>query len=166
MIFQVYGDISKYNSASLITTDFFTKEDKQMDDKPMPDFKEAMSRIQLVTGCGTQQELASLLGIKQSSISDAKKRGSIPSDWLLTLWRKKGVNPDWILWGQGAKWLQAAEILNAAIPPIIYLKEVHPPEECSIEELIIEIVRRVINTSHYASYEAGPSGIVSTSDRS
>ncbi|WP_288956762.1 helix-turn-helix domain-containing protein [uncultured Desulfovibrio sp.] len=117
-----------------------------MDDKTTPDFKEAMGRIQIVTGCGTQEELASLLGIRQSSISDAKKRGSIPSDWLLTLWRKKGVNPDWIMWGQGAQWLQTTELLEVATPQTIYVKEVRPPDECTIEELMVAIVQRCINS--------------------
>ncbi|MCC8195122.1 MAG: helix-turn-helix domain containing protein [Deltaproteobacteria bacterium] len=108
---------------------------------PRSDFMEAMSRIQLVTGCGTQQELAEFLGIRQSSISDAKKRGSIPSDWLLTLWRKKRINPDWILTGQGPRDLHAIED-GGAIPQYVYMKEIRPPEECSMEELIVEIFRR------------------------
>ncbi|MCD7982756.1 MAG: helix-turn-helix domain containing protein [Desulfovibrio sp.] len=114
-----------------------------MSDKPTTDFTEAMNRIQFITGCGTQQELASLLGIRQSSISDAKKRGSIPADWLLTLWRKKGVNPDWILWGQGERGVQPMDLVKTVTPPVVYVKEIRPPEECSIEELMREIIHRL-----------------------
>ena len=62
-----------------------------------------MERIQAVTGCGTQRELGRFLGINQSAISDAKRRGTIPAEWLLTLLRGKGINPDWILTGKGAR---------------------------------------------------------------
>lgn len=115
-----------------------------MVDKPIPDYKETMGRIQLVTGCRTQQELAEFFGIRQSSISDAKKRGSIPSDWLIILWRKKGTNPDWILRGQGAKMLQPVDFMENVAPPIVYIKEIRPPEECSIEELVKEIIRKAL----------------------
>jgi len=107
-----------------------------MGDRPIPDYMEVISRIQQVTGCGTQQKLADFLGIKQSSIADAKKRKRIPSDWLLTLWRKKGVNPDWVLTGQGSTGLQPVDLPEAVAPPAIYIKEIRPPEDCSIEELI------------------------------
>ena len=103
----------------------------------------ALKRFFEAAGCRTQVELAEFLGIKQSSVSDAKERGSIPSDWLLTLWRKKGVNPDWILTGQGTKGLQPADFLKPIAPATVYIKEIRPPEECSVEELMAEVVRRV-----------------------
>lgn len=59
-------------------------------------FDEALERIKRATGARTQVDLASILGIRQSSISDAKRRQSIPADWLLKLFRSHGLNPDWI----------------------------------------------------------------------
>lgn len=105
-----------------------------------------LDRIFEAAGCRTQTELAEFLGIKQSSIADAKKRGSVPSDWLLTLWRKKGINPDWILTGQGARRLQPVEYEKAMTPPIVCIKEIRPPEECSIEQLVKEVIRRTLVT--------------------
>lgn len=64
-------------------------------------FDEQMERIKLITGKKTQVELAELLGIKQSSISDAKRRGSIPANWLIMLIRLNFANPEWILTGDG-----------------------------------------------------------------
>lgn len=61
------------------------------------DFELAMERIQAITGCRTQTELGNALGIKQSSISDAKRRQVIPDGWLVTLFRCYGANPSWIL---------------------------------------------------------------------
>ena len=99
-----------------------------MNESPsVSDFVEVMGRIQLISECRTQTELADFLGLRQSSISDAKKRGSIPSDWLLTLWRKKGGNPERILTGQGSQKLHPAECL----------------EQYETEELLAEIASRI-----------------------
>lgn len=70
--------------------------------------KEALTRIYAVTGARTQLQLAEVLDSKQSSVSFAKRRGSIPDAWLITLLRRYSINPEWILTGQGAKYLAPA----------------------------------------------------------
>ncbi len=60
--------------------------------------------------CRTQAELADFLGIRQSSIAVAKRRGRLPSDWLIKILRMRGVNPDWILFGSAPKFLSASDI--------------------------------------------------------
>lgn len=50
-------------------------------------------------------DLADILGIRQSSISDAKRRGEIPASWLLTLLKNYRVNPEWIITGNGPQYL-------------------------------------------------------------
>lgn len=62
-------------------------------------FEAAFARICEVAGCRTQVELAEFLDIRQSSISDAKRRCSIPADWLIKIWRMTHVSPDWIMQG-------------------------------------------------------------------
>lgn len=69
-------------------------------------FDEAMERIKKATGTRTQVELAGLLNIRQSSISDAKRRKSIPDNWLVALYEQYGLNPAWIKSGQGAAYLK------------------------------------------------------------
>lgn len=69
-------------------------------------FKEIYDRIREITNAPTQVELAKVLGIRQSSISDAKRRGSIPSEWYLTLFEKFGLNPDWLKKGIGPTYLR------------------------------------------------------------
>lgn len=64
-------------------------------------FDKQMDRIRLVTQTRTQVELANFLGIRQSSVSNAKRRGTIPADWLLTILRIRNVHPEWILTGEG-----------------------------------------------------------------
>jgi hypothetical protein len=71
---------------------------------------EAYERIKIATGLQTQVELAELLGIRQSSISDVcRRRCKIPDSWLITIWRKTKINPDWIETGQGKKFLVEAD---------------------------------------------------------
>lgn len=65
-----------------------------------------LKRIQVVTNTRTQAELAALLGIRQASISDAKRRQSIPAEWYLKLFEKLGVNPDWLKKGTGPIYLR------------------------------------------------------------
>ena len=64
-----------------------------------------LARVFEAAGCQTQLQLAAILDIRQSSISDAKRRGAIPSDWLIKLLYLRGVNPAWIMDGIGPKFL-------------------------------------------------------------
>ncbi len=50
--------------------------------------------------CRTQVELAAFLEVAQSSVSDAKRRGRIPAERLMTLFEKKRITPEWVLYGQ------------------------------------------------------------------
>ncbi|MGE4552848.1 MAG: helix-turn-helix domain-containing protein [Desulfovibrionaceae bacterium] len=73
------------------------------------DYEAAMARIHSVLGTRTQVQVAEALGVRQSSISDARRRNSIPDSWLLTILRRHWVNPEWIRTGQGARYLAEAE---------------------------------------------------------
>ncbi len=108
----------------------------------------ALDRIFEAAGCRTQVELAEFLGIRQSSISDAKKRGAIPAEWLIKLLRENQINPDWILTGEGPRVLQPAEYVEAVKPLVVHSVEIRPPEQCSTEELLTEIVRRALQNIH------------------
>ncbi|WP_461209271.1 LexA family transcriptional regulator [Desulfocurvus sp. DL9XJH121] len=68
-----------------------------------------MDRIKEATSTRTQVELAAVLGIRQSSISDAKRRDSVPADWYLTLFREYGLNPDWLAFGRGPRYIKTKE---------------------------------------------------------
>lgn len=72
-------------------------------------FEAAYARIREALSIRTQVQLAEVLGIRQSSISDAKRRESIPSDWLLTLALDHGLHPTWVLTGQGGKFMIASD---------------------------------------------------------
>jgi len=49
----------------------------------------------------SQNRLAILLDINRAGITQAKKKGSVPDKWILELYRKYGINPDWIETGKG-----------------------------------------------------------------
>jgi hypothetical protein len=75
----------------------------------MASFMEVYQRIQFATNTRTQAELANVLEIRQSSISDAKRRNSIPSDWYMKLFEKVGLSPDWLRHGAGPMYLRTEQ---------------------------------------------------------
>ena len=72
----------------------------------MPAFADVYERIKMATNCRTQMELAAVLDIRQSSISDAKRRNTIPGDWFMKLFERFGLNPDWLKQGAGPMYLR------------------------------------------------------------
>ena len=72
-------------------------------------FDEVFRRFQSVTGTSTQQELADVLGIKQSTISESKKRNTVPPGWYITLFEARGVSPDWLKRGRGPVYLRTED---------------------------------------------------------
>lgn len=75
----------------------------------MVNFEEIFERIKLATNTRTQVELAEVLDIRQSSISDAKRRNSVPSDWYMKLFEQFGLNPDWLKKGSGPMYLRTEQ---------------------------------------------------------
>ena len=69
-------------------------------------YEKTIERIKAVTRTRTQNELAEILAIRQSSIADAKRRQSVPGAWYMTLFEKLGVNPDWLKSGIGPVYLR------------------------------------------------------------
>jgi phage repressor protein C with HTH and peptisase S24 domain len=68
-------------------------------------FEAFLKRISETTGIGSQAELAEVLDINRSAISQARKKDAIPSKWLLRLFRIYGLNPDWAETGNGQPFL-------------------------------------------------------------
>ena len=75
----------------------------------MNSFMETYQRIQLATNTRTQGELANILEIRQSSISDAKRRNTIPSRWYMQLFEKFGLSQDWLRYGVGPMYLRTEQ---------------------------------------------------------
>lgn len=69
-------------------------------ENPSP-FIEQLKHIHQITGTHSQTGLAAYLGVRRSAVTNAKRTGMIPAEWLLTLLRVANVNPEWILSGAG-----------------------------------------------------------------
>lgn len=64
-------------------------------------FDSFIKRVFKATGMRSQSELADVLQINRSAITQARYKNSIPDKWILQLYRSCGLNPDWIESGQG-----------------------------------------------------------------
>ena len=61
------------------------------------EFETFFARIQAaLPAIETQRDLADLLDIRQSSVSDAKRRQVVPGEWAIKLLRSHQLNPLWI----------------------------------------------------------------------
>jgi phage repressor protein C with HTH and peptisase S24 domain len=100
------------------------KKKRKCDEAQLKWFEDALERIKKATGARTQVQLAEVLDVRQSSISDAKRRCSIPSDWFLKLYRSHGLDPDWLAEGVEPVYINAAK---AKIPADTLLREAPAP---------------------------------------
>lgn len=78
-------------------------------------FNEFMKKAGQITGCGTQMELAKILEVNRSAITQAKNRDAVPERWLLTLARKYALTPDWYESGVITPYSAAARMERARI---------------------------------------------------
>ncbi len=74
----------------------------------MKDFMEVFSRLENL-GITTQQDLGESLGITQSAVSDAKKRGRFPRRWAEKLSKKFNISLDFLLSGEYKEKIQTPE---------------------------------------------------------
>ena len=97
---------------------------------PSSDLESQFRRVFEAAECETQAQLAECLGIRQSSVSEARRRKAVPREWLLTLFQKKGINPDWITTGKE--------------PRLLIQAEGRPVTDYTTDELVAELVRRAL----------------------
>ena len=126
--------------------------------KRTPVFTAQYARLFEAAGCRTQVELAGVLGIRQSSVSDAKRRNTLPAEWLLRLLQRKGINPEWILSGQGARFLlpcegnASARCSAQAVQPVPAEGAartspsvcIYPSGQCPVQSLVTDLLRRAL----------------------
>ncbi len=66
-------------------------------------------RVLEATHCHTSQDLAEYFGIPLSSarkgIASIQKGGMVPDSWLVVLMRVQNVHPEWVLTGNGPRWM-------------------------------------------------------------
>lgn len=91
-----------------------------------------IERMQAALGARTQTELAHHLGVRKAAITDAKRRGHAPSEWLLKLCLERGINPGWLMTGAGPQVVHAEEPAPAAPTvrrlPLVSKPHAAPPD--------------------------------------
>ncbi|MDQ7831004.1 MAG: S24 family peptidase [Desulfovibrionaceae bacterium] len=65
------------------------------------EFDAFFQRAGRTCGVKSQSELAGLLGVHRSAVTQAKNKDSVPKSWALTLSGLFGVDPQWLLTGVG-----------------------------------------------------------------
>jgi len=70
------------------------------------DFDQINQRAFEARGTDPQNELAQALQINRSAVTQARKKGQVPDRWLLKLYRKFGLNPEWLESGNGRSYLR------------------------------------------------------------
>ena len=72
-------------------------------------FESFLQRVFQATGITSQTELASVLKINRSAITQARKKNSIPDKWILQLYKTFGLNPDWVETGSGRTFIKKSD---------------------------------------------------------
>ena len=61
-----------------------------------------IERLRLASGARTDRELASFLNVSAAAISNARKSGRIPPDWVIDTGLRTGRSIDWLVCGTPA----------------------------------------------------------------
>lgn len=73
------------------------------------EFENFIKRVYEATGIESQTDLARILGVNRSAVTQARKKGAIPDRWLLQLYRGYGLNPEWLEKGSGSTFVGAKQ---------------------------------------------------------
>lgn len=80
-----------------------------------------INRIMDATGIHSQADLAKELGINRSGITHARNKNRIPDNWIIRLYRRYKLNPEWIESGVGKVFLHSensGDLLFKQIPKV------------------------------------------------
>jgi len=72
------------------------------DERDQAGFEGFFTRASRAAGLASQAELAAMLGVHRSAVTQAKKKDAVPKAWVLAVSRRAGVDPDWLEFGTGA----------------------------------------------------------------
>lgn len=76
-----------------------TGRDAQQD-QPGGGFEGFFARAAKAAGLASQAELAGLLGVHRSAVTQAKRKDAVPKAWVLAVSRRTGADPDWLEFGR------------------------------------------------------------------
>lgn len=81
-------------------------------------FENFFNKISEALGIRNQNELSTILGVNSSNITQARKRDRVPANWILQLYRKHGINPNWLEKDIGPVFIQIFNNSNNEFTPI------------------------------------------------
>lgn len=90
-----------------------------MSSKELHNVKEILQRLKVITNANTDTELASMLGVNQSTISVWKMRNSIDYDLIFTKCNNNDINLHWLLTGEGEPYINSNLGSEYALVPVI-----------------------------------------------
>ena len=69
-------------------------------------FESFLQRVYRTTDIASQTELAAVLQINRSAVTQARKKDTVPARWILQLFRIFGLNPIWLENGVGEPYMK------------------------------------------------------------
>lgn len=63
--------------------------------------EQIFDRIKVVLNAKNDTDVAEALGIRQQSVTSARKRGQIPPGWIAKIAAERNVSADWLFFGTG-----------------------------------------------------------------
>jgi len=99
----------------------------------MDNFKHVLKRLYQSTEIKSQRQLADVLKIRPPSITDAKKRGVVPPDWVVKLSLYYNLNPAWLLSGKGPVYIELQPSDSSGDDHIIALEPAMTSKVCRHE---------------------------------
>jgi len=114
------------------------------------EFKDTFNRIRLETEIQNQEQLATFLGIKQASVSGAKKRGQFPRAWAEKVAKRYNLRYEWIMEGIEPKRIMSnkdQEEINTLFDQIrfIFTKGSHE-DRIKVKDIVNDIFQRTQNS--------------------
>lgn len=105
-------------------------------------FEAQFERLKKVSGVDTDTAFASFLGLRQGSISGAKKKRQVPHAWFFQIAEKTGASADWLFWGRGP--MRISDTRNQDVEATVkaeYFREsqTSPPVEKNFSKLEREL---------------------------
>jgi hypothetical protein len=77
--------------------------------------EEIFQRIKNIIGAHNDTEVGEALGIKQQSVTSARKRGKIPPAWISEMAFKYGASADYLLFGEGYPFRKDRELQEMSL---------------------------------------------------
>jgi len=94
-------------------------------------FSEIIFRIKKYKNIKNDLEVANLLGLSKTAISERKRRNSVPIDKITLFCERESINVDWLLAGEGKM---------EKIPPIIAEPQAPHTTQSKVTKLIVQML--------------------------